>query len=110
MAVKNIRVDDIDMASVATDTVPFTYRGTRYEIDVCDDNAKQFDDAMSKWIHAARVIAGQPKVNKVKKTNGNGHGKEYYAAVRSWARENGRNVHARGRIPNEVIAAYQAAS
>lgn len=115
MAVKNILVDDMDKASMATDTIPFAYRGKRFEIDLAPQNVQQFDDDMSRWIDSARVIStGGGKPVPVKKTNGsaNGNGNvedktEYYAAVRTWARANGKQVHDRGRLPGDVIDAYE---
>ena len=116
MAVKNIRVDDMDKASVATDTIPFAYRGKQYEIDLSAINAKQFDTTMMKWIDASRVISGGKKpAAKKTTTNGSSNGNmnttdktEYYAAVREWARKNAIQVHDRGRIPTSVIEGYEA--
>jgi hypothetical protein len=123
MAVKNILVDDMDKASVATDTVPFAYRGKWYEIDLSPDNVARFDNDMTKWIDASRVISagGKKPTTPAKKTtngsaNGNGSSSvdttdksEYYAGVRTWARANGKHVADRGRIPGEVIDAYEEA-
>lgn len=103
---------------MATDTIPFAYRGKQYEIDLSPENVERFDDDMTKWIDVSRVIStsGGKKPAPAKKTtstNGSANGSvdtdktEYYAAVRTWARTNGWQVHDRGRIPGEVIDAYE---
>ncbi len=88
------------------DTVTFTYRGVDYEIDVSPDESAEFDQAMAKYIQHGRRVSGRRQTRAGKTL---GQGKEELDAIRSWARENGHQVSARGRISKKVRDAYTAA-
>lgn len=90
------------------ETVQFAYRGTDYVIDLTTDEAAQFDAAMASWLeHATQQGRGR-------RPSGGGRSRSAGAsdakAVREWAREQGLDVPARGRIPAEVRAQYGAAN
>ncbi|WP_024795124.1 histone-like nucleoid-structuring protein Lsr2 [Tomitella biformata] len=105
-------VDDIDLESTADETVEFALDGVTYEIDLSDANATALRESLATWIASARRSGGRRKTG-VRPTVGVRSGashREETAAIRSWARENGFTVSARGRIPTEVLDAYQKAS
>jgi hypothetical protein len=103
-------VDDID-GTDATQTIPFTVDGAAYEIDLSDDNAARLREEFAPFIAAGRHTGGRttrsatPNANGAKVTTD----REHTRAVRAWARENGWPISDRGRIPAEVLAAYDTA-
>ncbi len=54
-------VDDLDGESPADTTVKFGIWGTEYEIDLTDDNAAEFRNALSKYVSAARKVGSTSK-------------------------------------------------
>lgn len=102
-------IDDID-GTPAVRTVRFTYGGTSYVIDLSDAHASALDDALAPYIRHARrdttQATARPRATaKPRRTAGHDP-----AAVRAWATENGYNLAVRGRIPGEVITAYERAT
>lgn len=104
-------------------TVWFAYQGQTFQIDLSEASDKVLRDLLMPYIAAGRKVAStMAKINKVTrptvaKTNGqaktNGHkGRSdpaFIASVKAWAATQGFAVPARGRVPNTVIEAYQAA-
>lgn len=99
-------LDGTDLGEVAN-TLSFAFEGKEYSIDLSDDNADTFRQAMAPYIEAGRRITGKTNASRkpaatTSKTN--------TKAVREWARANGYEVSDRGRIPTEVMQAYNAAN
>jgi nucleoid-associated protein Lsr2 len=104
-------VDDIDGTNVADETIGFALDGVNYEIDLSTKNAKQLRQDLQPWVDAARRTGGRRRGNAPATTRTRppidlGQG----AAIRDWARRKGLNVAARGRLPREVIDAFNARS
>lgn len=107
-------VDDLD-GTTADDisTVAFALDGATYEIDLTEANAGKLRDHLSEFIDSARRTGGRtrrsvgPTASTVK-ANGSGRSREQTQAIRDWARKNGHDVSARGRIPAAVIEAFEA--
>lgn len=95
-----IIVDDLDGTEPA-ESVRFGLDGADYEIDLNEDNAKQLREALSPFVGSARRLSGARR-----KSSGSGGNA---SVVRTWARENGHEVPARGRIPREIREAYDSA-
>ena len=101
-------VDDTD-GGAADETLEFAVDGKGYEIDLSSTNAEKLRDALASYIAAARkaggtrrrgsasggIAAPRPKVDR-----------EQNQAIRDWARERGKKVSDRGRIPAEVLEEY----
>lgn len=103
------RFDDIDGSILdgnAT-TVEFSANGTQYEIDLSEDNAAAFRQALAPYLARARVVAGS-HASRRGRGAASTTSKRDLAPIRSWARENGHNVSERGRIPASVLAAYDS--
>lgn len=101
-----VLVDDID-GGEATQTVQFALDGANYEIDLNDDNAEALRSALATYVGHARKVTGAPKRGGAKKaaaTDGPSP-KE----IRAWAVENGHDVPERGRVPESIRQAYDAA-
>ncbi len=107
-------IDDLD-GSDATQTVEFAYKGKSYTLDLNDNNASDFEDALARYIAAA----GKP--DTAQSSRGGRGGKRQAPAsagrsdgdyspkdVRAWAQANDVEVPARGRIPGKVIEQYKA--
>lgn len=98
-------VDDVSGGD-ADETVAFALDGQPYEIDLSADNAARLRDSLAEFVASARKPSSPTRstrrASSGRRSNGTGD-------VRSWARENGFQVSERGRIPTNVIDAYQAA-
>ena len=104
-------VDDLDLESIAAETVEFALDGVTYEIDLSEANAEALRESLSTWIASARRSGGRKKTTGRAATGartGASH-REETAAIRAWARDHGFAVSARGRIPTEVLEAYRKA-
>ncbi|HWD04419.1 MAG TPA: Lsr2 family protein [Amycolatopsis sp.] len=96
-------VDDLD-GSTAGQTVPFGLDGVQYEIDLSDSNAETLRDNLAAYVAAARRTGGRRPTPAPTAED-----RERSRAVRSWAVDNGWAVSGRGRIPGEVVVAYEKA-
>ncbi|ANN19535.1 nucleoid-associated protein Lsr2 [Amycolatopsis orientalis] len=109
-------VDDID-GGTATQTVPFALDGVSYDIDLSDENAEALREELARYVAAGKRVGGRRvKVATGQATSaGAADGakrpvdRERTQAVRAWASENGYAVAERGRIPNEIYEAFDAA-
>lgn len=85
------------------ETVSFAYGGTTFEIDLCDDHAKELSDALGGYAaHARRISGGRRRRARSSLS------RERSAEVRSWARERGHKVSDRGRIAQSIVEEYDA--
>jgi nucleoid-associated protein Lsr2 len=97
-------IDDID-GSKADATVRFSWQGGSYEIDLSKKNAKAFESAVAPYLaKATRVAAGRSARRP------SSRGKSDLSAVRSWAAANGYELATRGRIPANILEAYQSSA
>jgi hypothetical protein len=93
--------DDIDGSEGAV-TVRFAYGAQEYEVDLGKKNADKLDKALMEFIPNARRVGKKSAVKSGGKRND-------LAAVRAWANDNGHAVSERGRVPQNVIDAYDEA-
>lgn len=91
-------IDDID-GTAGAQTIPFAVNGTRYEIELTDDNYDDLLSALKPFTDHARVVGG-------KRPSSNGQPKP--AEVRAWAEKAGVAVNAKGRVPQDVIDQFKA--
>ncbi|AUI57237.1 Lsr2 family protein [Amycolatopsis sp. BJA-103] len=109
-------VDDLD-GGTATQTVPFALDGVSYEIDLSDSNAEALRGELAQYVEAGKrvggrrvkVAAGQTTVAGIADGAKKPVDRERNQAVRAWAGENGYSIAERGRIPNEIYEAFDAA-
>jgi hypothetical protein len=104
-------VDDLD-GTVSDDisTITFGLDGVDYEIDLTEDNARRLRAAVADFVATARRTGGRVKrgVSAPKSTRPAAN-REHTKAVREWARDNGYELADRGRIPANVVTAYEQA-
>ncbi len=99
--------DDLD-GSEGASSYSFAWGNDKYEIDLSDQNAKELESALSKYIDAAaKVTSRLPRSSSsssAPKSN-----REELQKIREWAKNNGHNVSERGRVSQTVQDAYHAA-
>jgi hypothetical protein len=104
--VQVVLTDDID-GSEGAETVSFSYNGVDFELDLSAKNAKKFHDNMQFYVDHGRRVGGRArrsssagKTTRVSSDN---------ATIRAWAKANGVDVPARGRISSSVREQFEAA-
>lgn len=105
-------VDDLDgTASEDISTVTFSLDGASYEIDLTDGNAGRLRDSLAQFVGAARRTGG--RIKRSAATTGPAArptaNPEQTKAIRNWARQNGFDLADRGRIPTDVLTAFDEA-
>lgn len=100
-------IDDLDGESEAAETVEFGLDGVGYEIDLTAENAERLRDQLAEWIGSARKTGGRRRPG-TRRNSGSGSSKT--AEIRAWAQANGYTVSARGRIPADIVEAYEKAN
>lgn len=85
-------------------TVTFGLDGVTYEIDLTEQEQEKLRDVLAKYVGAARPLKGGKA--KARKAQSGPSPKD----IRAWAADNGVEVPARGRIPEDVREQYVAAN
>jgi hypothetical protein len=108
-------VDDVDGSTPSDiETVSFALDGVNYEIDLGPENATLLRDTLGEFVGSARRIGGRIKRGTASKTviphgSGTPGSREQTKAIRQWARSNGYELSDRGRIPANVVEAFEQA-
>jgi Lsr2 len=95
-------------------TVEFALDGVTYELDLTDENSTKLHDALSPYAKAGRKIGGRhrsgPRPGRaIRSTGRTGYDRETLKSIREWAKRNGYKVSDRGRLPAEVLQAWETA-
>ncbi|MEB8327652.1 Lsr2 family protein [Dietzia kunjamensis] len=103
-------IDDLDGTDLgeAANTIIFAFEGREYSIDLSDDNAEAFRQAVTPYIEAGHRVTGAN--TRPSRKNARAATSANTKAIREWARANGHDVSNRGRIPADVMDAYAAAN
>jgi hypothetical protein len=99
-------------------TVEFALEGVTYEIDLANDNATKLRDNLARYVAAARkTSARRPGVRNADRPTGrgaanggvarSGYNRDTLRAIREWAKQNGHSVSDRGRLPLNVLNAWE---
>jgi hypothetical protein len=100
--------DDID-GGAAAETVSFGLDGAQYEIDLSAKNAGKLRDALALYIgHARRAARGGATGGPRRAGRPTRTDREQTQAIRAWARKNGHKIGDKGRIPAQILEAYEA--
>ncbi|WP_405495764.1 Lsr2 family protein [Nocardia sp. NBC_00511] len=102
-------VDDFDGESIAEETVLFAVDGVDYEIDLSALNAAALRGQFERWTAHASKVGRTTKGKAAAAKGAPAVDREQSRAIRDWARANGFDVSARGRVAVEVIEAYNKA-
>lgn len=99
--------DDLD-GSEAEGTVRFGLDGASYEIDLSAEHAAELREILAAYVAAGRKTSVAPRrtarggrVNRADQPDP--------SEVREWAKNEGHEVSDRGRVPNDLVAKFQAA-
>ncbi|MGP6175629.1 histone-like nucleoid-structuring protein Lsr2 [Corynebacterium sp. A21] len=100
-------LDDAPLEETELRVVQFSYEGTDYILDLSEANAERFRELVSPYIQVARKVTPD-RANRGAEalppaTRGNSR------AIRRWALDQGMKVANRGKIPFEIIEAYNRA-
>lgn len=103
-------IDDID-GSPATTTIEFSVGGKNYVIDLSEQHAAEFNEALAPYIeHARRARRAPANKRKARSSSEAARAKrQKNAQIRAWALENGVTVSKRGQLSQDIIDAYEAA-
>jgi hypothetical protein len=99
-------LDDLD-GSEAVETIVFALGGQSYEIDLDEKNAAKLRKALAPFVEAGRKQGGSKRAKTRVPVHSDDHPNP--VEVRAWASSQGIEVAARGRVPADIIAKYQAA-
>ncbi len=100
---KTITFDDLDGTTEATTTIRFSVDDDFMEIDLSDQNADKFTQAMAPFIAAARTYSPATSARKP------GMSKEERQAITEWAATQGIEIAPRGRIASDIVEKFKAA-
>ncbi|MGI5130827.1 histone-like nucleoid-structuring protein Lsr2 [Pseudonocardia sp. CA-107938] len=98
-------IDDLD-GSVADEQVEFAVDGRSYEIDLSAANSARLRELLAPFVSAGRRTGGRRSPAGPSRSTSD---REQNQAIREWAQQNGFAVSDRGRLPANVIEAYQKA-
>jgi Lsr2 len=101
-------VDDLD-GSAASGPVDFSLDGKGYTIDLSDTNASKLREILTPFVTAGRRAGGSARRSSASpaRSGGPSRSRDEVQAMRGWLRDNGYTVKDRGRVPRELIAAYE---
>ncbi|WP_017537847.1 histone-like nucleoid-structuring protein Lsr2 [Nocardiopsis halophila] len=102
-------VDDLD-GTEADETIQFGIDGKNFEIDLNAENADKLREGMKEFVSAARKAQSKPARGSSRQAKRKGPDRERSAEIRAWAKEQGKEVNERGRIPAGIVAEYEAAT
>lgn len=108
-------VDDVDNVP-ADETVSIGLDGSWFEIDLSSSNAEELRKVMDQWIQHARRVSGRSSSGGAASSTSGGSrtrgaaDRARSAAIREWARTQGFEISARGRISTEIVKAWELAS
>ena len=114
MARHFVLVDDLD-GSEGAETITYSVNGQDYEIDLSEDNAEKFHDALEPYIQKSREVRRQADTARRgrgdgrRRSGGGSSGRDDIPQIRAWAEAQGMDVSARGRIKKEILDAYDKA-
>lgn len=96
-------VDDLD-GSEGSETLGFGIDGKGYEIDLGEANAARLRDALAPFVAAARKAGGSTR----RRSTAPSSRRADTGDAREWLVANGYEVKDRGRLPADLLAAYES--
>ncbi|RLV54602.1 Lsr2 family protein [Aeromicrobium phragmitis] len=94
-----------------TPTLTFAFDGTSYEIDVTEKEKDEIEKAFAPYIRAGRKSNSAASARRRgRRSGGSSNSGSQAKEVRAWAKEQGIDVPARGRIPADILEKYNAAN
>ena len=112
LVTRTYKTDDLDGSESDVNSVRFALDKVSYEIDLSPANEARLRDKLAKFVDAATQVKNNPATRPGRKpaaTASSRPDKEQTQAIREWARTNGHQVSARGRISAAIQEAFNAA-
>jgi hypothetical protein len=103
-------VDDLDGGD-ADETVKFALDGIQYEIDLSKKNADKLRDLFAPYVGSGTRVGRGGVVVGGRAARGRGGAtadREQNRAIRAWAKNAGKDISDRGRIPQEIVDEFHA--
>ncbi len=102
-----VLTDDID-GSTADRTVEFGLDGVGYTIDLSEENIGKLREALNPYLEVATRVsrAGIRRGAPAPATQATRTNRQQNQAIRDWASQNGYEMSDRGRIPSNIVEAY----
>jgi hypothetical protein len=107
--IQTLFIDDLD-GSEAEGTVRFGLDGTEYEIDLNAEHAQALQDALARYVQAARRAGASSTRRPARGGRKASRSGVDITEVREWAKAQGIEVKDRGRVPAELVARFKAAT
>ena len=104
-------------------SVEFALDGVTYEIDLDEKNTAELRDSLAQYVASARRTGGRRASSSSsgarrrsggagtgtpRATSPGGYDRETSKQIRDWARAEGFEVSDRGRVPNNVVEAWES--
>ena len=102
-------VDDLDGSTQDVENVRLSLDGTDFEIDLSAANAARLREKLARFVEHGTQVTPQKTRRSQRVVKPPVSGRDQVQAVRDWARQNGYEVSARGRIPRSIQDAFAAA-
>lgn len=103
-------VDDLD-GTEAAHSLQFQLDGHQFEIDLSDDHAAHLRDVFAPYVAAARRSGRNGRTTArpqpARRDADGSRSRTELPAIREWARTHGHQVSDRGRLPGDVVNAYE---
>jgi len=106
-------VDDLDGSVIppgSGERLTFALRGKEYYLDLSDANVERLNKAVQPFIDAAVTATKSRRLStgaSIRQPPGLG---DRAAVIRAWARDHGHDISIRGRISQEIVAAFELAN
>lgn len=84
-------------------TIQIGIDGASYEIDLCAAHLKPVDETLTMIVRQGRKVTARQSPRRQRSSSP----RQNSSAVREWANQNGMKVSERGRIPANVLSAYE---
>lgn len=112
MATKIVRIDDLDSSEVDVKPITIGLNGSWYELDLGPKNTAKIQSLLAPYLEAGKRRGGAPSTTRPRAkgtTKGSTNPKELLDSIRHWANQNGHPVSPRGRVPQDVMSAFEKA-
>ncbi|MBV7294262.1 histone-like nucleoid-structuring protein Lsr2 [Corynebacterium sp. TAE3-ERU16] len=87
--------------------VHFSLDGTDYSVDLNEEHANELRESLQRYIEVGRKRTGGSSRQRRRSSGGS---RNRTKEIRQWARENGYEVADRGKIPDNIVEAFNAAN
>lgn len=111
--IETVRLIDDLTGDQADETVDLVVDGVGYEIDLSSQNAATLREALAPYIGAGRRSAPVGPRRRPSSSSSVSSGslsperRQHNNAIRAWARQHGYSIGDRGRIPIQIVDAYE---